>query len=197
MASVLIIKNGDNTNKIHFYAEESYKSGKKGYYNSVDGTLNEQALIGLKDKFGKHGIVIMITYENLDLKEIKDVFIGDEARINNNNSIEYNMYIHLIKSRHEKVIQSIIDKIDLDVDADFGYGQYVIMSDMESLYQELRERIIASKRKISNVSINKEVKEEVVYELCPLAQKDEQSLRVYQSDNTGISLLHMTNVENH
>ncbi len=185
MASVLIIKNGDNTNKIHFYAEESYKSGKKGYYNSVDGTLNEQALIGLKDKFGKHGIVIMITYENLDLKEIKDVFIGDEARINNNNSIEYNMYIHLIKSRHEKVIQSIIDKIDLDVDADFGYGQYVIMSDMESLYQELRERIIASKRKISNVSINKEVKEEVVYELCPLAQKDEQSLRVYQSDNTG------------
>ena len=62
------------------------------------------------------------------------------------------MYIHLIKSRHEKVIQSIIDKIDLDVDADFGYGQYVIMSDMESLYQELRERIIASKRKISNVS---------------------------------------------
>lgn len=185
MASVLIIKNGDNTNKIHFYAEESYKSGKKGYYNSVDGTLNEQALIGLKDKFGKHGIVIMITYENLDLKEIKDVFIGDEARINNNNSIEYNMYIHLIKSRHEKVIQSIIDKIDLDVDADFGYGQYVIMSDMESLYQELRERIIASKRKISNVSINKEVKEEVVYELCPLAQKDEQSLRVYQSDNIG------------
>ena len=56
------------------------------------------------------------------------------------------MRVYLKKTCHERVIASIIDKIDLDIDADFGYGQYVIMNDMESLFYELRERIIANKQ---------------------------------------------------
>ena len=162
MGKVLIIKNNNSDERIHRYAMESYEQGKKCYYNSVDGTLNEQALMELKKNFEGSGIVLMITYENSDLRKIKDVFIGDEAYINYKNSIEYIMRVYLKKTCHERVIASIIDKIDLDIDADFGYGQYVIMNDMESLFYELRERIIANKQeKTYDISEKEEKLEEM------------------------------------
>lgn len=185
MGRVLIIKNGNSDARINDFARQSFEQSKKCYYNSVDGTSNEQALIGLKKEFAGDGIVIMITYENPELKEIKDVYIGDGVNINDRNSIEYIMRVHLTKAYHQRVIESIIDKIDLDIDADFGYGRYVIMNDMESLYQELRERIIANKRSKVNVIAEKEETLEEAYELGALAQKDEQSVRVYPSDNVG------------
>lgn len=51
MGKVLIIKNNNSDERIHRYAMESYEQGKKCYYNSVDGTLNEQALMELKKNF--------------------------------------------------------------------------------------------------------------------------------------------------
>ena len=42
MGKVLIIKNNNSDERIHRYAMESYEQGKKCYYNSVDGTLNEK-----------------------------------------------------------------------------------------------------------------------------------------------------------
>ena len=185
MGKVLIIKNNNSDERIHRYAMESYEQGKKCYYNSVDGTLNEQALMELKKNFEGSGIVLMITYENSDLRKIKDVFIGDEAYINHKNSIEYIMRVYLKKTCHERVITSIIDKIDLDIDADFGYGQYVIMNDMESLFYELRERIIANKQEKTYDISEKEEKLEEKYGLSALAQKDEQSVRIYPSDSVG------------
>lgn len=185
MGKVLIIKNNNSDERIHRYAMESYEQGKKCYYNSVDGTLNEQALMELKKNFEGSGIVLMITYENSDLRKIKDVFIGDEAYINHKNSIEYIMRVYLKKTCHERVIASIIDKIDLDIDADFGYGQYVIMNDMESLFYELRERIIANKQEKTYDISEKEEKLEEKYGLSALAQKDEQSVRIYPSDSVG------------
>lgn len=89
MGRVLIIKNGNSDARINDYARKSFEQSKKYYYNSVDGTYNEQALIDLKKEFAGNGIVIMITYENPELKEIKDVYIGDGVNINVRNSIEY------------------------------------------------------------------------------------------------------------
>ena len=185
MGKVLIIKNNNSDERINDYARQSYEQGKKCYYNSADGTLNEQALMELKENFEGNGIVLMITYENSELKEIKDVFIGDEVHINDRNSIEYVMRVYLTKMCHERVIKSIMDKIDLDIDADFGYGQYVIMNDMESLYYELRERIIANKEHKAYATSEKEKKLEKIYELSALAQKDQQSVRIYAGDNVG------------
>lgn len=102
MGKVLIIKNNNSDERIHRYAMESYEQGKKCYYNSVDGTLNEQALMELKKNFEGSGIVLMITYENSDLRKIKDVFIGDEAYINHKNSIEYIMRVYLKKNMSRK-----------------------------------------------------------------------------------------------
>lgn len=174
MGRVLIIKNGNSDARINDFARQSFERNKIRYYNSVDGTSNEQALIKLKKEFAGDGIVILITYENPKLKDIKDVYIGDGVNINEKNSIEYIMRVHLTKACHQRVIESIIDKIDLDIDADFGYGQYVIMNDMESLYQELRERIIANKTSKVYPNIPKEEILEEAYELGVLAQKDEQ-----------------------
>ena len=185
MGRVLIIKNGNSDARINDFARQSFEQNKIRYYNSVDGTSNEQALIKLKKEFAGDGIVILITYENPELKDIKDVYIGDGVNINEKNSIEYIMRVHLTKACHQRVIESIIDKIDLDIDADFGYGQYVIMNDMESLYQELRERIIANKTSKVYPNIPKEEILEEAYELGVLAQKDEQCVRVYPSDNVG------------
>lgn len=185
MGKVLIIKNNNCDKRINNYAKQSYEESKKYYYNSVEGTLNGHALIKFKEEFDDNGIVLMITYENSELKKIQDVFIGDEVNINDRNSIEYVMRVHLTNEHHKRTIESIIDKIDLDVDADFAFGHYVIMNDMESLYQELCERINANKKIRGSSSGRRKKRQQKAYELSVLAQRDEQSLRIYPSDDTG------------
>jgi len=186
MGKVLIIKNNNSDVRISQYAKQSYDEEKKYYYNSLDGTLNWQSLARIKEKFDGNGIVLLITYENSQLKKIKDVFIGDNVNINDKNSIEYIMRVYLTNSEHERVIKSIIDKIDLDFDEDFKYGHYVIMNDMESLYQELNERIIASKKIERYAVVNKSIQQEESYILNVLAQKDNQAVRIYANNETGM-----------
>ena len=91
VGKVLIIKNNNSDERIHRYAVQSYNQSKKCYYNSADGTKNEKVLVEFKKNFEGDGIVLMITYEDLELNEIKDVFIGDDVVINYRNSIEYIM----------------------------------------------------------------------------------------------------------
>ena len=59
------------------------------------------------------------------------------------------------------------------------------MNDMESLFYELRERIIANKQEKTYDISEKEEKLEEKYGLSVLAQKDEQSVRIYPSDSVG------------
>lgn len=185
MGKVLIIKNNNKNENIHIYAKKSYDIGEKHYYNSGDGTIDEQGIEKLRDDFKGDDIILLITYNNDEIKKFEDVFIGDVLDINNGNNIEYIMRVHLTRNCEERVIESIIDKIDLDVDSDFSYGQYVLMNDMESLYCELRERINA-KKKAQNFDYEKEEEnEEETYELGVLAQKDKQSDRVYSNDSVG------------
>lgn len=187
MGKVLIIKNNNSDKRIHCLAQESYIKGEKRYYNSLDGTLNEQAIAEMKDALNKssNSLVLMITYESSEKKDIRDVYIGTEVSINEKNNVGYMMKVHLTSQNHKRTIDSIIDKIDLDIDADFEFGKYVMISDMESLFQELRERINASK-KIDDVSMSvEENQEEEKYELSILAQKDEQAIRVYTNWELG------------
>lgn len=186
MGKVLIIKNNNSDERISRFAKESYEKKEKRYYNSLDGTVNEEKLKLLKEKMDDKGnnIILIITYDNLEQKEIKDIYIGDDVKINGNNNIEYVMRVYLTTEQHKRVIESIIDKIDLDIDEDFGLGQYVIMNDMESLYYELCERIKANKKTESSPP-NRNIKQQGEYTLSTLAQKDEQSLRIYKNDDIG------------
>ena len=87
MGKVLIIKNNMNE-KIHEYAMESYENNDKRYYNSVDGTFNEEGIEKLKEDFNEEGIVLLITYEDYGEKIIKDAFIGNVVKINEKNKRE-------------------------------------------------------------------------------------------------------------
>ncbi|MGC4020381.1 MAG: dNTP triphosphohydrolase [Muricomes sp.] len=185
MGRVLIIKNNNIDNNIHRFAEESFKLKTKRFYNTLDGTLNKEAVKEIKNKFEGDGIVLMISYENDAAKEIKDIFIGSDVNINENNNIEYIMRVYLKNEYHNRAIKSIVDKIDLDISADFKSGHYVIISDMESLFQELYERIIANNIVPLSFTNVKEEQDEGVYQLNLLAQNDNQSIRIYPSDVVG------------
>ncbi len=182
MGKVLIIKNNNSIEHIHQYAQESYEKNEKRFYISGDETLKE-----MKNKFEGNGIVLMISYEKSDSNVIKDIFIGSDVNINDKNYIEYIMKIYLTSERHKRTIESITDKIDLDLATDFGPGHYVIMSDMESLFQELHERILANNEEQLTSRHSTKVQRDEIYEMSVLAQSDEQSVRIYPSGNTGPS----------
>lgn len=188
MGNVLIIKNNGKDERIGNYARESLEKRETKYYNSLDGTINEESIIRIKKKLQSNAsdvIVLMINYGDLEFKQIKDMYIGNHGKINEKNSIEYVMKIHLTKENNQRTIDSIIDKIDLDADADFGKKCYVIMNDMESLYQELLERIYAIEDTVEEKKniFSKRLSEN--YQLNALAQKDEQSVRVYINKDGG------------
>lgn len=185
MGNVLIIKNNSKDNQIYLHAQESYMGKKKGYYNTKNGSPNENYLKKIKDDFTGNGLVLFATYDSTKTDVIQDVFIGSGVVINESNNIEYFMEIYLSSEEHDRTIKSIVDKIDLDISKDFDANCYVIMSDMDSLFQELRERIVAQKQGESSNSIKKGVKSKDAYQLNLLAQKDEQAVRIYPSDDVG------------
>lgn len=185
MSKVLIIKDNNSVKKIHEFAQKSFDTGKKGFYNVLENTSNYRAVSEIKRKFKGDGIVLMISYENANETEIKDIFIGSNVNILDNNTIEYVMKIHLYKELHSRAIHSIIDKIDLDINRDFERECYVIMSEMESLFKELNERVIAVSRNNSLMLTQSKINCKNEYKLSNLAQRENQSIRVYSSSNVG------------
>lgn len=182
MGKILIIRNNNRESKIYTHAKASYEEKKIGFYNTCDGSSNENYLKKIKDDFGEKGIVLFISYDGQNTDVIEDIFIGSQVEINEKNNVKYFMKVYLEKENHKRVIESIIDKIDLDINKDFDNDCYIIMSDMDSLYQELRERIIV--RDEENVEVVPiEELEQKDYKLDKLAQKDSQSVRVYGNSN--------------
>lgn len=193
MGKVLIIKDNGSVKDIYKYALESFNKGEGRYYNSKIGSVNEKYLSHSKKDFGEDGILLMITYSGESEEQIQDIFIGDEAKINENNNVEYIMRRHLTKDKSENAIDSIIDKIDLELSKDFAPKCYVMVCEMESLYNELSERIKSAKNQginktnpFKDTKINyKKDEEERNFKLDKLAQKECQIIRVYASDNVG------------
>ena len=121
-------------------------------------------------------------YENTKEKRINDVFIGLIDGITKQNSLSYINKIHLTNSR---TIKSIIDKIDLNLDTDFE--KYILANEMKNLYDDLRERICAIENQRNNKMIfDKDLEEETGYCLHEFAQKNCQSIRIYQDDDIDI-----------
>lgn len=186
MGNVLIIKNNNPISDIHMYAEESLLKRKGRFYCTYDGSSDEKYLKRIKEKFGEDGIVLLITYNGADENKIRDIFIGSDVKINEKNNVDYVMQIRLSGEKEGRAIASIVDKIDLDISKDFAPYCYVIMSDMDSLYQELKERIISKNKKLER-NTNKQIKKErnEVYQVEKYAQKDFQAKRVYKTDEAG------------
>ncbi|MBQ8245962.1 MAG: dNTP triphosphohydrolase [Lachnospiraceae bacterium] len=182
MGKVLIIKNNDVNSGIHTFACDSFREQKKRVYNTMDGSANELHLQKIENDFEGNGIILLISYKSSDTQNIQDIFIGTDVNIIENHNIEYVMRVHLTKEENERTIESIIDKIDLDVTKDFEPGCYIMLSSMESFYEEMKERILV-KEQIDYMPNNDVVETEPeIYELSQLAQKDEQAKRIYKSD---------------
>ena len=148
MSKVVIIKNNGKVQQIRQYAEESYNTGEIRYYSTQKGSENELQLEKIKEcakrEKKKEIALLLICYTN---KVIEEIFRGKVESITDENHINYNMYAHITKGTGKRALDSIVDKIDLDLEKDFEEKQYIMMSDMESLYNELLERIIAQKEK--------------------------------------------------
>lgn len=189
MGNVIIIKNNNELSEIHKYAEQSYNNNQVRFYNSTDNTDNESCIRDIKEKLSKNNsndtLLLLITYE--ENSNIKDMFIGNNVKINEQNNIQYQMHIQYKSPEQDRTIQSIVDKIDLDLNTDFADYHYVMNSDMEVLYQELRERLevktdLCCKEKKTDLINLATSQVSETYEMNCLAQKNWQAIRIYDED---------------
>ena len=179
MGQVLIIKNNSVGNSIYRYAKQSFDWQVTRYYNTKDNTENEEAVREIKETYKGEGFVLLVTMGEGDDKECNDLFIGIVERINETDNIEYKMKIHFTQ-QDNRVIKSIIDKIDLDATKDFPEGHYIIMNEMESLYQELRERIAVKEKSVAcEICIEENKQETRTYCFDKYAERDESAIRIY------------------
>lgn len=183
MNKVLIIRNNDRKNKIYKYALESYYRGEcKKYYSPK--TLDVKELKELREISNKPKILLLISYTKAEPTQIEDIFIGNISNITEDGKIIYLMKVHMEYEKNSRAIESIIDKIDLNISEDFSSDQYIKVSSMESLYSELRERV-DGRNDVTTDSKETKIKELEEYVLSPLAQRDQQAIRVYNNTDIG------------
>ena len=177
MKRVFIIRNNMANREIYSNASESFEEKGKGEYY-VRGK-NKESLNRVAKK-GDRGLVLLLTYNADDPTKILDIFIGDDAEMISDERIEYSMKRHLEGDNDLRAIDSIIDKIDLDITHDFEENTYVMVSDMQSLYEELKDRINSLDVKIeADGTVRKPAGD---YCLCALAQTDAQARRAYKEE---------------
>lgn len=177
MKRVFIIRNNKSNRTIFSNAEESFKNGEKREYY-VKGENKES--LSKAAKKGDRGVILLLTYDVHEPTKILDIFIGDNAEMISNERIEYIMKRHLKEDNDLRAIESIVDKIDLDIVHDFKDKTYVIVSDMQSLYEELRDRINSSELKTERDDAERQSVGD--YCLCALAQTDAQAIRAYKEE---------------
>ena len=183
MNKVLIIRNNDRKNKIYENALESYHKGdRKRYYSPK--SLDVKELKELREISNKQKILLLISYTKAEPTQIEDIFIGNISDITEDGKIIYLMKVHMEYEKNSRAIESIIDKIDLNISEDFSSDQYIKVSSMESLYSELRERVDGRNDVITDSKETK-IKELEEYVLSPLAQRDQQAIRVYNNTDIG------------
>ncbi len=183
MNKVLIIRNNDRKNKIYENALESYHKGERKRYYSPK-TLDVKELKELREISNKQKILLLISYTKAEPTQIEDIFIGNISNITEDGKIIYLMKVHMEYEKNSRAIESIIDKIDLNISEDFSSDQYIKVSSMESLYSELRERV-DGRNDVTTDSKETKIKELEEYVLSPLAQRDQQAIRVYNNTDIG------------
>lgn len=171
---VFIVKNNSFQSDIYKNAEKSFlKDTKEQYFTWKE---NRKRLEKEAQK-GDKGLFLFLTYGEDKAKDVTDIFIGEEAEVLEDMSVTYKMRRHLSGENDARAIQSIIDKMDLNIDEDFTENTYVLVSDMRSLYEELRERINSLKKNTVYNANDREVQRD--YRLDPLAQNDCQAVRIF------------------
>lgn len=187
MKKIFIIKNKGLDTDIYNNANKSFLNKTTGYYNTLNDSANEKYLQE-NCQLSDQGNVLLLSYNDSKDTEIKEIFIGGDAVVNDKWNISYIMFRKLTVEQDKRAIQSIIDKIDLDINEDFQENTYIVISEMQSLYDELENRINSVRK--NELNIERKFTEEFdseKYVLCKLAQHDSQSLRVNNNEVTSIN----------
>ena len=120
MGNVFIIKNNDLESDIYKFAKESFEKKEKRYYNSLPESDNEGYIKKKKNLVDNSNcIILFITYDGENENKIENILIGDDVKITENFNIEYEMKVYLSREKESATIESIVDKIDLDLSKDF------------------------------------------------------------------------------
>lgn len=172
---IFIIKNNSIDTDIYKNALRSFQDAVRIKYYTQK---KNQQYLSEKAALGDKGVLLMLTYNRDGTGEVEDIFIGEDAEVLKDWKISYVMRRHLQGQQDARAIQSIIDKVDLDIAEDFQKNTYVLVSDMQRLYAELRERI-DSLKELSAYNANQRQKQED-YILSALAQNDSQAERVFE-----------------
>ncbi len=169
---VFVVKNNSTRTNIYRNAMDSFDNTEEREYYTQN--QNKECLDGQTQE-GDTGLILILTHANGN--SVNDLFIGDNARVERNGAIKYTMRRHLQGENDARAIRSIIDKMDLNIEEDFTDKTYVLVSDMLSLYEELKERI----NSLTNVCEHDEKIrfKSADYELHDLSQNDCQAMRVY------------------
>lgn len=179
MGKVIIIKNIDKDNEIYQFAQGSIKGTIERYYCA--NLSNEKYLQSQREKLREDEdiVVLLITYNKAN-EEVYDVFAGECTRIVDN-KVYYIMKCHWTNEHNKTVINGILDKIDLNLKLHFEPGVYMLVSEMECLYEELMERLNASSFSMQRHSGVYHFSGEK-YFLSSLAQSETDMIYLYQDD---------------
>lgn len=184
MKRVFIIKDKyyEKESWISKNAQNSLSRRCKAYYNIMAGSKDENYVKDENNvKKGDCGIILILSYSATS-DQIESVYIG-ETILNEKENLEYSIYRKIGNTVGKRAIQGIIEKIDLNIDKDFSKQSFVKISNMESLYDELRERIYSVKSKEKEKIVSKSGESiEKEYRLGQLAQKEGQSIRIYSDE---------------
>lgn len=182
---VFIVKNNKKVPEINEKAQKSLNcTNEEDAWQDYILKGKNQKYLQDNSRIEEEGIILLFSYYDENEVIIEEMYIG-ECVVRNDWNIWYRMYRHLENSQDENAIRSIIDKIDLDLKNDFGDKVYVNISNMQSLFDELNERICSTKNVIEFSTEQSEETAEETYCLSPWAQKDIQAYRVYREEKAG------------
>ena len=163
---IIKIKKTEKAKSIWERAEHSFSNSSEEHYIAIHfddvtrGSLekmieNPDRSISEKEL----NLILMIVYDGSsnDKKEssVEKIYTGSICSVSREDAdtdpgkyvfdIRYQMEVRLNSDNSGRVINNIIKKVDLDLIEDFETGTYVRVNTMDSLFSELKDRIIESR----------------------------------------------------
>lgn len=169
----------------HMYAEKSFQTGCKGYYNTKK--KDWETLEKDTELQGKRFYILLVSYngegkldtENVDNTELVDIYVGEASLIRSEEDTHYNIEYNMQKEiKNKKVMINLLDGIGMNLQDDYKAGSYLTVRKVSSLAGAVRDLLTVPKQ--GNIKRDYEKGEEN-YALAPHAQHNEMCRRVYGS----------------
>lgn len=172
----------------HKYAQNSFQTGYKGYYNTKKNdweTLEKDTELQ-----GEKFYILLVSYngegkldtENVANTELVDIYVGEASLIRSEEDTHYNIEYNMKKKITKKeVMINLLDGIGMNLQDDYKAGSYLTVRKVSSLAGAVRDLLTVPE--VGQIRSDYEKGEEE-YVLAPHAQHNEMCRRVYGSTQT-------------